>query len=102
MEKLDGILILETSVYPSWDAREYRIGYCIDVQKMMKNKSVFTKTFRDSVVFDSLEDASFEARKLERRHKRTHYGIMVVNQFKKAIWEKLIEGCDDNRDLHAK
>lgn len=87
----DCIAILETSVYPSWNVREYRVEHCQAIDNVQISPYYVFHYFKKSPTFDTLQDALTYARQLEKRVGPTEYGILKITKYSKFMWEEIYE-----------
>lgn len=86
----DCIAILETSVYPGWAAREYRVEHCQAIENVLTYPKLYIKKyFEHSKTFDQLQPAISYAKQLERQAGHVEYGIIIVDNYKQYLWEQL-------------
>jgi hypothetical protein len=85
----DCVAILETSVYPSWGVREYRVQHCQAIDNVAISPYYAFLYFNKSEMFDTLTDALSYARKLESSVGPTEYGIIKISKYKNIMWEQV-------------
>jgi hypothetical protein len=85
----DCIAILETSVYPKWNVREYRVEHCQAIDNVGISPYYVFLYFNRSETFDTLADALRYARQLDSVVGPTEYGILRIMKYKQFMWEEL-------------
>jgi hypothetical protein len=87
----DCVAILETSVYPSWGVREYRVEHCQAIDNIHISPHYTFYSFNKSPVFDTLQDAIMYAKQVESRVGPTEYGILKISKYKRLMWEEIFK-----------
>lgn len=85
----DCIAILETSVYPKWNVREYRVEHCQAIDNVGISPYYVFLYFNRAETFDTLADALRYARQLDSMVGPTEYGILRIVKYKQFMWEEL-------------
>lgn len=85
----DSIAILETSVYPKWNVKEYRVEHCQAIDNIHISPYYVFLYFNKAKTFDTFDDALKYAKHLNSTVGPTEYGILKINKYKQFMWEEL-------------
>ncbi len=100
MSKDDGTYILQTRADKSGSI-EYRVAHVHAIENIYSDKSLIYTIFSDSQVYNKLEKAIEEARKIDAGF-FSHYGVLVINDFRENRWPEIeIMGKLDHPSHHV-